>query len=157
MPGKLNKRSERAAAALAAAKHAGVHSGKVHFHAVGSTLEAYPVWLTTLRGAKGCYIIRDKRTQKVLYVGSSRNRLYSTVTRHFQQWKRRKKWWSGSYGAGHDPGMTYPRERCEVGIIVLPAHVDQLAVEARMIARYKPHDNLIANPDGRGSADEVPF
>lgn len=125
------------------------------YHDVGSEGESYPVWLRSLEGARGCYVIRDKATKKPIYVGSSRNALYSTVTRHLQQWKRNKKWWSGGYGKGHDPGMTYQRARVQIAVVVMHGDMDHLAEEARLIHVLSPRDNLVANPDGGDEA--VPF
>lgn len=112
-----------------------------------------------LKTARGAYAIRDAKTKEVLYVGSSRNSMYGTITRHVQTWKRNKRWWSGSYGAGHDPGMTYKRAKCQVAVYLTPGG-DHLAEEARLIELLKPRDNLVSHPDGRASEhelEEAPF
>ena len=102
--------------------------------------------------ACGVYVIRQ--SGNVVYVGSSRKRLYDTVTRHFQQWKRRKQWWKGMHGAGHDPGITYNRARCEVAVRLL-ACGDELEEETRLIERLRPRDNLVGDPSGE--LEEAPF
>ena len=90
-------------------------------------------------------------TPTVVYVGSSRGRLYDTLTRHFQIWRRSKGFWSGQYTEGHDPGLTYKRGRVDVAVRIT-AEDDALDEEARLIARLRPRDNILMQP-----ADEVPF
>ena len=126
------------------------------FTGIGSEGEPYPEWLRMLRKIRGCYVIRDKASKRVVYVGSSKSTLYGTITRHFQQWKRNQRWWSGAYGAGHDPGMTYPRGRSEVAVLVMEHGGDHLKAETGLIARYKPRDNLVEKPDGCDDCD-APF
>lgn len=123
---------------------------------VGGEGDSYPEWLAILKNVRGCYVIRDRATKRVLYVGSSKHALYATVTRHFQQWRRNKKWWSGGYGAGHDPGMTYQRGRCDVAVLAMEPGGDYLGHEAKLIAKLKPRDNLIERPDG-GEGEAAPF
>lgn len=122
------------------------------FRAIGSEGDPWPEWIRERTGDSGVYAIKEGG--KIVYVGSSRGRLYDTVTRHFQQWRRDKKWWSGSYGAGHDPGMTYARSRCQVAIHVC-AHGKELETEAAWIEKYKPRDNLVEHPDG--GLEDAPF
>jgi len=133
---------------LASSKH-----GSLIYRTLGSDGERWPSWLHSFKTTCGVYVIRDKSSGSALYVGSSKNRLYDTITRHFQQWKRRKNWWKGAYGAGHDPGMTYLRSRCEVAVRVV-ACGDQLDEESRLIAKLRPRDNLVEHPDGD---EEIPF
>jgi hypothetical protein len=55
------------------------------YRPVGERGEPYPEWLQRLRGSSGVYIIRE-RGGPIVYVGeSAANRLYETLTRHFQQ------------------------------------------------------------------------
>ena len=72
---------------------------------------------------------------------------------HFH-WRRWKGFWRGQYGEGHDPGLTYERDSVEVAVrITSPAA--SLDEEMRLIARLKPRDNLIGQPE---LADQpVPF
>lgn len=45
-------------------------------------------WLNELRNQSGAYVIRDRRTHTVLYVGESHSgQLAKTVKRHFYKWK----------------------------------------------------------------------
>jgi len=124
------------------------------YRRVGTSGDAYPDWVRALKGKAGVYVIRDAYSHEVVYVGSSAGRLYDTLTRHFQTWRRWKGFWKGQYGEGHDPGLTYERDSVEVAIrTTSPAK--SLDEEMRLIARLKPRDNLIGQPE---QADEaIPF
>jgi Peptidase family M23 len=123
------------------------------YRAIGASGEPYPDWIRALKGKAGVYIIRETDSGEIVYVGSSAGRLYDTLTRHFQTWRRYKGFWKGQYAEGHDPGLTYDRDEVEVAIrLTTPsASLDE---EMRLIARLKPRDNLIGQPE---QADEVPF
>jgi hypothetical protein len=121
------------------------------YRPIGAARERYPTWIRDLRGESGVYVIRDRATAEILYVGESHtSKLYETLTRHFQTWRRFKGFWRGQYAEGHDPGLTYPRNSVEVAVrITTPSRaVDE---EARLIRRLSPRDNL------RGQDEEVPF
>jgi hypothetical protein len=121
-----------------------------NYRAVGASGDAYPDWVRALKGESGVYVIRERG--EIVYVGSSVGRLYDTLTRHFQQWRRYKGFWKGQYGAGHDPGLTYKRDRVEVAVrITKPS--EALDEESRLIHRLRPRDNLIGQP----VEEEVPF
>ena len=89
------------------------------YRPVGSRGEPYPAWLRAIRGESGVYVIRERDRDGdpiVVYVGQSgAGRLYETLTRHFQAWRRWKGFWRGQYAEGHDPGMTYDRARVDAG------------------------------------------
>lgn len=123
------------------------------YRPIGESGDAYPDWVRALKGKAGVYVIRDRSSRDIVYVGSSAGRLYATLTRHFQTWRRFKGFWRGQYGEGHDPGLTYKRGSVEVAIRITPPH-RSLDEEMRLIARLKPRDNLIGQP---AVADEVPF
>ena len=124
------------------------------YRPVGDRGEAYPPWLRALKGQAGVYVIRDVDTHEILYVGSSAGRLYDTLTRHLQVWRRWKGFWKGQYGEGADPGLTYPRSAVEVAVR-LTSPSDALDEEMRLIARLRPRDNQIGQPE---AVDEhVPF
>lgn len=133
----------------------------LRYRPVGTPGANYPDWLRQLKGKSGIYVIKRKLrdgSSVVVYVGSSRTgRLYGTITRHLQTWRREKKFRAGQFTRDptHDPGVTYPRDRVEIAARVLS---DQRArhEEGRLIARLKPLDNRVANP--AGDPDEVvPF
>jgi hypothetical protein len=131
-----------------------LRNAALKYRPVGAPGEPYPHWVRALKGKSGVYVIRETQrdgSELIVYVGESHtDRLYHTLTRHFQTWRRSKKFWTGQYGGqGHDPGLTYPRNRVTVGVRVLPTHraIDE---EARLIARLRPRDNLIGQ-----STDEL--
>lgn len=142
---------------LDAVEHAGItgalRNGALTFRPVGRRGEPYPDWVRALRGKSGVYVIRDKNSREVLYVGESHSaRLHETLTRHFQTWRRFKGFWSGQYAEGHDPGLTYPRDRVEVAVRITPAS-RAIDAEARLITQLQPRDNLVGQP----AEDVVPF
>jgi hypothetical protein len=125
------------------------------YRPIGASGDAYPDWVRALKGKAGVYVIREIETREVVYVGSSAGRLYDTLTRHFQTWRRYKGFWRGQYGEGHDPGLTYKRDRCEVAIRFTSSSAS-LDEEMRLIARLKPRDNLIGNASVADD-EHVPF
>jgi hypothetical protein len=124
------------------------------YRPIGSSGEPYPDWVRALKGKAGVYVIRDADSEEIVYVGSSAGRLYDTLTRHFQTWRRYKGFWSGQYAEGHDPGLTYDRSSVEVAVRITSPSTS-LDEEMRLIARLKPRDNLIGQSEP--IADEVPF
>lgn len=124
------------------------------YRPVGSPGERYPSWVQALRGQSGVYVIRERQDDGkpiIVYVGESHtDRLYETLTRHFQTWRRFKGFWRGQYAEGHDPGLTYPRDLVEVAVREL-AGSDAIDEEARLIRRLRPRDNLLGQPG------DVPF
>ena len=49
--------------------------------------QRYPDWIRGLKTANGVYLIRDRHTGDIVYIGESHSeRLYGTLTRHFQAW-----------------------------------------------------------------------
>jgi hypothetical protein len=122
------------------------------YRSVGERGEPYPEWVRNLRGKSGVYVIRDRATSEVLYVGESHTaNLYETLTRHLQSWRRWKGFWRGQYGEGHDPGLTYERNAVEVAARITTA-ARAIDEEARLIQRLSPRDNLRGQPE-----EEVPF
>jgi hypothetical protein len=126
-------------------------NGGLTYRPIGKRGEAYPQWIRDLDGESGVYVIRDRESRETLYVGSSVRRLYATLTRHFQTWRRYKGFWAGQYAEGHDPGLTYPRDAVEVAVRITRAD-DALDEESRLIQRLRPRDNLLGQ-----AAEEVPF
>jgi len=135
---------------LADAREGRLRNGRLTFRPVGASSEPYPDWVRDLRGRSGVYIIRERMydgSTPIVYVGSSSaDRLYETLTRHFQSWRRRKSFWSGQYTQGHDPGLTWNRAACDVAIVLTPAQ-HALEMESRLIRRLAPRDNLIGQAD----------
>ncbi|MFT3700200.1 MAG: hypothetical protein QM831_44045 [Kofleriaceae bacterium] len=123
------------------------------YRAIGSRGQPYPEWIRALKDKAGVYLIRDRTTGELVYIGSSAGRLYQTLTRHFQSWRRFKSFWRGQYGRGHDPGLTYDRSSVEVAVRLTTSN-DAIEEEMRLIARMSPRDNLIGQT---AAEDEVPF
>jgi hypothetical protein len=124
------------------------------YRQVGASGEPYPEWVRALKGKSGVYVIREIGGD-IVYVGSSSaDRLYETLTRHFQTWRRYKGFWKGQYAEGADPGLTYARDSVEVAVRVTSSS-DALDEELKLIGRLAPRDNQI----GQREADEesVPF
>lgn len=124
------------------------------YRSIGNTGERHPDWLHALKGKSGVYVIRERRASGrpvIVYVGQSNTgRLYETLTRHFQTGRRWKGFWKGQYAEGHDPGLTYDRARVDVAVRVTSPS-ESIEEEARLIARLRPRDNVIGQPD------DVPF
>ena len=139
-----------------------LRNASLAYRPIGKSGERYPDWIRALRGKSGVYIIRERQrdgSNPVVYVGESHaHRLYQTLTRHFQTWRRAKKFWAGQYtgSQSHDPGLTYDRARCTVAVRVLSAE-RAMVEEGRLIARLRPRDNLIGQPEEFGAEEVVPF
>lgn len=128
------------------------------WHWIGSDGDPWPEWLRAYKDACGVYAIRENG--KVVYVGSSKKRVYDTLTRHFQTWKRTAKGRRASkynyhrtHETDHDPGMVYKREKCQIAVYTVACGAE-LEEEARLIAKYQPRDNIMENPDG---LEDAPF
>jgi len=131
----------------------------MQFRPVGRSGEEYPDWVRALKGKSGVYLIRElDETGKpaIVYVGESHtDRLYDTLTRHLQQWRRWKGFWRGQFGQGHDPGLTYDRGAVEVATrVVLPE--EAIKLEARLIRKHSPRDNINGQVDVI-DVEEAPF
>jgi hypothetical protein len=124
------------------------------YRGIGASGEPYPGWIRSLKDKAGVYVIRDRASREIVYVGSSAGSLYGTLTRHFQTWRRSKQFWRGMRGEGHDPGLTYARDSVEVAVRTTSPSTS-LDEEMRLIARLRPRDNLIGQREP--AVDEVPF
>jgi hypothetical protein len=139
-----------------------IRNASLSYRPIGAS-GRYPDWVRALRGKSGVYLIRERQrdgSNPVVYIGESHaDRLYQTLTRHFQIWRRHKKFWTGQYtgSQSHDPGLTYNRARSTVAVRVLSPE-RAMTEEARLIARLRPRDNLLYQPEVEPADDEVaPF
>jgi len=144
-----------------ASSEAELRNAGLVYRPIGASGEHYPDWIRALDGKSGVYVIREVQrdgSAETVCVGESHTgRLYQTLTRHFQTWRRSKKFWSGQYGGqGHDPGLTYPRDRVTVAARVLSA-ARAMSEETRLIERLRPRDNLLKQPTDDGADEVVPF
>jgi hypothetical protein len=79
----------------------------------------------------GLYIIRDKNTKQIVYVGMSRSCLYRGMYRHFQSWNDPRQY-----------RVTYlDRDNYEVRLILVEFEKVEY-FERRLIWYLNPRDNL---------------
>ncbi|MGN6110206.1 MAG: M23 family metallopeptidase, partial [Kofleriaceae bacterium] len=138
---------------VAAAAPAHRNAALSAYRPVGDRGEPYPAWVRRLRGASGVYVIREIGGP-IAYVGASVGRLYETLTRHFQTWRRYKGFWRGQFSEGADPGLTYERSTVEVAIKTTTpesAHEEEM----RLIRRLQPRDNQLGQPEPE--LEDAPF
>lgn len=146
---------------LATAAEAELRNAGLTYRPVGASGEPYPAWVRALDGQSGVYVIKEVQrdgSEEIVYVGESHTgRLYDTLTRHLQQWKRRKTFWRDQFGGqGHDPGLTYQRHRVKVAARVMSPE-RAMSEETRLIRKLRPRDNLLKQPDDSLPEDPVPF
>ena len=99
--------------------------------------ERYPDWVRELKNQNGAYVIRNRHTDEIAYIGESHSgRLYGTMTRHFQQW-------SPKYDTA---GPTYDRDQVEVAVVIVP-RTHALYLQNDLICALDPPDNRIACGD----------
>jgi hypothetical protein len=95
-------------------------------------------WVRETRGSSGVYLIRSREggwlgggptsPREIVYIGESHTeRLYQTLTRHFQQWSS-------------PSNVIYERERVDVSIALLDGP-DAIVEQDRQILRWTPRDN----------------
>jgi hypothetical protein len=114
------------------------------FCAIGDTGQRYPDWLRGLDGHNGVYLIREHDSTEIAYVGESHSdRLYGTLTRHFQRWSPK-----------HDTaGPTYARATVEIAVILVPkTHAPRLQNE--LICELAPRDNRLVCAADQDAQDE---
>ena len=95
--------------------------------------EPYPDWIRGLDGRNGVYLIRLRDSGEIAYIGESHTeRLYGTLTRHFQRW-------SPKYNTA---GPTYDRSDVDVAVVLVPkTHAQYLQNE--LICALNPQDNRL--------------
>jgi hypothetical protein len=95
--------------------------------------EPYPDWLRGLKRKSGVYLIRERESGDLAYIGESHTeRLYSTLTRHLQDWA--PHWGTAS--------PTYRRGAVDVGVVVVPkSHA--LYLQDELICALEPRDNRL--------------
>lgn len=119
---------------------------KLVFRSVGDVPGSrYPAWIRNLVGRCGVYVIRDRRTRRVLYVGESHSgRLYETLTRHFQAWGR----------IPEGGGVSYHRGDVEAAVTGMGACGTE-ALQAHLIGELRPRDNELVPAEA--AADDIPI
>ena len=98
-----------------------------------SSGERYPDWIRALGRRNGVYAIRELGSEDIAYIGESHSdRLYGTLTRHFQRW-------SPKYNTA---GPTYDRADVEVAVVLVPrSHA--LYLQNDLICALEPRDNRL--------------
>jgi ribosomal protein L34 len=90
-------------------------------------------WLNRLSGRSGAYVIRSRRSGRVLYVGESHTgRLATTVKRHFWAWP----------DDAERPHHVYRAAGCEVAVRITPPG-SAIGAQGNLIRRLRPRDNRI--------------
>jgi excinuclease UvrABC nuclease subunit len=77
----------------------------------------------------GVYLIKSKRTNKIVYVGYSGNNLYRTMYRHFQKWTDNTQY-----------RATFSKDKYSVRIVFSSPKRASL-LEKALIKKYKPKGN----------------
>lgn len=84
----------------------------------------------------GVYLIRNKRTEEIVYVGSSTTQLKKTIYRHFQQWTDRQAKTGKQFER-----KTYPKQgHYQIRFFKCTA-AQALKLEKAFIHKYQPKDN----------------
>jgi hypothetical protein len=108
---------------------------------------AWAPWVQPLQGETGVYLIRDKNTREVLYVGEShraKQGLLKTLRRHFWQW------------SGPTAGPTYSPHRAEVAYELTGPGEAATSRQFELIRKLEPRDN-VQNGRSLPDASDVPF
>jgi len=84
------------------------------------------------RERPGVYLIKNKTSGKIVYVGYSANNLYRTMYRHFQQWNHSEQ-----------PIVTYQAKGPENYLcrVIYCTAKQAVTLEEMLILKYKPEDN----------------
>jgi hypothetical protein len=107
----------------------------------------WPVWVRGLAGESGIYLIRDRETKEMLYVGRGRIDLKGALLRHFHQW--------GYDRRGVHRRVLFDREAVEVKVYLVPVPW-VVVTEADLIALHRPRENARPEESSR-TLEEVPF
>jgi len=131
------------------------------YRPIGASGEPYPAWVRELRGKSGAYVIKAVGLfgSTIVYVGESHTgRLYETMTRHFQSWRRDRAWFRGIFVASeNDPGTRYDREACQVAVRVTKTGGAAIEQQARLIRKLEPRDNILETNKRDRDDDPLPF
>lgn len=95
--------------------------------------KVFAEWLNELRNQSGAYVIRDRRTHTVLYIGESHTgQLAKTIKRHFYKWPD---------DANRKHFTTKP-DRVEVAVRLTPPGT-ATAAQDNLIQRLQPSENRL--------------
>jgi hypothetical protein len=106
--------------------------------------EPYPDWVRGLKRKNGVYLIRVRKGGELAYIGESHtDRLYSTLTRHLQDW--------APYWGTASP--TYRRGDVDVSVVVVPK-THAMYLQDELICALEPRDNRLMCGDLFSGMDE---
>lgn len=135
MQGQFSARGWRVTLAGVTTSNPGAFS---RFRSLGRSGEPYPAWVDETKGRSGVYAI--KHGDVLVYIGESHtDRLYETMTRHFQRWEL-------------EGANTYPRSSSTVAV-TFTAPNEAPPLQAHRIATMQPRDNVYET----GGDSDVPF
>jgi len=77
----------------------------------------------------GIYLIREKSSKEIIYIGMSKSNAYKALYRHFQVWNDRQ------YRVVYQD-----RDKYEVRVILI-SYQEAIILERKLIKKYKPRDN----------------
>ncbi|MDD8018367.1 MAG: hypothetical protein PHP42_08335 [Bacteroidota bacterium] len=107
------------------------------YKSVERTKRRFPQWLNDLGNLSGAYIIRNKTSREILYVGESHTgRLANTIKRHFYSWL-------DNTDREH---FTFNDDAVEVAVRITPQKSAKGAQD-NLIRRLLPKHNTVAIPD----------
>lgn len=110
---------------------------------LGRPGEPYPAWVQHTKGRSGVYAIRHGNT--LVYVGESHSdRLYETMTRHFQKWNADER------------VHTYPRSSSTVSVLYTAPSAAP-TMQRHTIIEREPRDNIYETEDDEGGSSDTPF
>lgn len=89
-------------------------------------------FLDSTKKQSGVYLIKSKRSGKIVYVGYSEGKLYHTLFRHFQKWVDIQR--------AVKTRFTYSKTGYTVRVIMTTASRAAL-LEKHLITKLKPRDN----------------
>ena len=96
----------------------------------------FPDWMNEFNGKSGAYIIRDRSSKRILYIGESHTgRLAATLKRHFWTWEDEPE----------REHFTFDPAAVEVAFYVTTRKAAK-AIQDELIAHYLPRDNKAGIP-----------
>lgn len=97
------------------------------------TVTRFPIWVRSLRGLPGVYLIRETTTKDVVYVGRGRTCVKRALLRHFFSWRDDPR--------GPHHRALFDRAAVEVKVYILRDPSWVVSTEADIIKKYMPSEN----------------
>lgn len=97
----------------------------------------FAAWINNLRDFSGAYVIRNRHTKEVLYVGESHTgRMSKTIKRHFHAW-------NDSTDRQH---FTADAGDVEIAVRVTPGKI-AISTQDKLIKQLKPKYNTVGSEE----------